>query len=253
MNLSHSPRRRGIVPGRFGVVVVVLVLMALADSSKLFAEPGITNLGVLSFALTNNTLAFAWSGGPDIRLQSLGSLNATNWTNVPGTVGRHSATRQLEADIALFRLFKPGERVPFPLEYVTVYHHLRTVTRAQEPRVLMVYGNDTAAAVTNASQRPYPYGSVFMVEYSYALRDAQGNVVLDPNGNPQRGVLHHLDVMKKGPGFGEMYGTSRAGEWEFVAYYLDGSYLVAPQNSVNCAACHVGAGVTRDFVFRGRF
>jgi hypothetical protein len=117
----------------------------------------------------------------------------------------------------------------------------------------MVYGNDAAASVTNASQRPYPYGSVFTVEYSYALRDAQGNVVLDTNGNPQRGVLHHLDVMKKEPGFGVMYGASRAGEWEFVSYFMDGSYLVAPQNSVNCASCHLGAGATRDFVYRGRF
>jgi hypothetical protein len=248
MNINNSPLRCGVVARRFGIV-----LIALASSAKLFAQTGVTNLGVLNMTLTNDTLGFVWSGGPDIRLQNLSSFNSTNWTNEPGTVGRNSATRLMAAESGFFRLYKPGERVPFPLEYDTTYHLLRTVTRAQEPRVLMVYGNDVAASVTNTSQRPYPYGSVFTVEFSYALRDAQGNVVLDANGNPQRGVPHHLDVMKKEPNFGEMYGTSRAGEWEFVEYNMDGSYLVAPQNSVNCASCHIGAGATRDFVYRGRF
>jgi len=248
MNINNSSLRRDVVARGFGIVLVTL-----AGSANLFAQTGTTNLGALGMTLTNDTLAFAWSGGPDIRLQSLSSFNSTNWTNEPGTVGRNLATRQIGADSGFFRLFKPGERVPFPLEYETVYHHLRTVTRAQEPRVLMVYGNDAAASVTNTSQRPYLYGSVFVVEFSYALRDSQGNVVLDPNGNPLRGVLHHLDVMKKEPGFGEMYGASRAGEWEFVEFHMDGSYMVPPQNSMNCAACHRGAGTTRDFVFRGRF
>src|SRR5215510_5990869 len=98
MNVINSlPRRR-----RFGILFIALV-----SSAQLFAQTGTTNLGPLNIIRTNNALAFAWSGGPDIRLQSLSNANSTIWTNEPGTVGRNSATKQIGATSGLFRLFKP--------------------------------------------------------------------------------------------------------------------------------------------------
>ena len=54
--------------------------------------------------------------------------------------------------------------------------------------------------------------------------------------------------MRRGGGFGEVYGASRAGEWEFASYRADGTTLIEPANAVQCAACHLKAGAEKDFV-----
>jgi hypothetical protein len=58
--------------------------------------------------------------------------------------------------------------------------------------------------------------------------------------------------MRREKGFGEAYGKNRTGEWEYVEYRADKSYITAPQKSFACAECHVKAGRERDFVYRGR-
>ena len=52
--------------------------------------------------------------------------------------------------------------------------------------------------------------------------------------------------------FGEAYGKNRTGEWEYVEYRADGSYITPPKRSFACAECHVKAGRERDFVYRGK-
>jgi plastocyanin len=42
----------------------------------------------------------------------------------------------------------------------------------------------------------------------------------------------------------------RTGEWEYVAYRPDESHSTPPQNSANCAACHLGSNEAKDWVFR---
>src|SRR5262249_56792949 len=82
-------------------------------------------------------------------------------------------------------------------------------------------------------------------------KDAQGSPVLDANGRYQKDRLTGIFVQRKEPGFGEAYQDARAGEWEWVAYHPDRTYLTLPQNSANCAACHLQqARAPRDFVFR---
>lgn len=58
--------------------------------------------------------------------------------------------------------------------------------------------------------------------------------------------------MKRGKGFGAMYGDNRAGEWEFAGYKLDGWVVTSPKDSVACAACHRKVGAENDFVHRMR-
>jgi hypothetical protein len=77
----------------------------------------------------------------------------------------------------------------------------------------------------------------------------KGKPLLDANGQPQKGEVHHLDVMRRGDGFGEAYGSNRSGEWEFAGYFLDGTYSTAPAKSASCAQCHQKAGEAKDFVF----
>jgi hypothetical protein len=58
--------------------------------------------------------------------------------------------------------------------------------------------------------------------------------------------------MRRGEGFGEAYGASRSGEWEYAGYRMDGSYTTPPEKSAACAACHLKAGAERDFVYGGK-
>ena len=75
----------------------------------------------------------------------------------------------------------------------------------------------------------------------------------DDQGNFRKDQVLGLHVMRREKGFGEAYGKNRTGEWEYVEYRADGSYITPPQKSSSCAECHVKAGRERDFVYRGRF
>lgn len=142
------------------------------------------------------------------------------------------------------------DRVGFPKDYQTRFKVLGVIVKEQEQKVSTVYGNDLAATVTSRDKLPFPEGSIILVEFSSALKDANNQVVRDANGTLKAGVVDHVDVMKRGKGFGEAYGANRAGEWEYAGYRLDGSYTTPPEKSVQCAACHRKVGPENDFVFR---
>jgi hypothetical protein len=142
-----------------------------------------------------------------------------------------------------------NDRVGFPRDYRTRFKVLGVIVKEQGLRVSTVYGNEQAAAVTSRENLPYPEGSIILVEFGYALRDANNEVVRDASGAAKMAV-EHVDVMKRGKGFGEAYGANRSGEWEYAGYRLDGSYTTPPEKSGQCAACHRTAGPENDFVFR---
>ena len=146
-----------------------------------------------------------------------------------------------------------SDRVGFPKDYQAKYEVLRTFVRTKEMKIVTVYGNAQAASVTNAAQLPYPYGSVFVMETSEAVRDAEDKPVLDAKGEMQKGKVAGLHVMRREKNFGEAYAKNRTAEWEYVEYAADGSYITPAAKSAACAACHVKAGADRDFVYRGRF
>jgi ketosteroid isomerase-like protein len=143
------------------------------------------------------------------------------------------------------------DRVGFPKDYKAVFKVLGgpARTNTSPALVLTAYGNDLAASVTNAAQLPYPNGSIVLMEFAQPLKDSEGKPLLDANGQPQKGKVEHVDVMRRGEGFGEAYGSNRSGQWEFAGYHLDGTYSTAPAKSASCAQCHQKAGVTKDFVF----
>lgn len=146
----------------------------------------------------------------------------------------------------------PADRVGFPKDYRTRFKVLGVIVKEKELRVSTVYGNELAAAVTGRDQLPFPEGSIIVMEFSAALRDANNQVVRDANGALQTGAVDHVDVMKRGKDFGAAYGENRSGEWEYAGYRLDGSYTTTPDKSAQCAACHRKAGPENDFVFRMR-
>lgn len=136
------------------------------------------------------------------------------------------------------------DRVGFPQGYATTFEVLRTVTREEGRKLVTVYGNQAAAGVTNKSLLPYPYGSVLVMETARAATNSSGAVV--------KGDVLGLHVMRKEKNFGAAYAAKRSGEWEYVEYRADGSYLTPPQKSAACSECHLKADPGRDFVYKGR-
>jgi hypothetical protein len=145
-----------------------------------------------------------------------------------------------------------ADRVGFPKDYRTEFKVLGVKVRDTPPEVLTAYGNDKAASVSSHGKLPFPEGSIILMEFSYALRDATNQIQRDADGVVIKGEIEHVDVMKRGKNFGEAYGPNRSGEWEFAGYKLDGTYKTTPEDSVQCAACHRKAGPENDFVYRMR-
>lgn len=141
------------------------------------------------------------------------------------------------------------DRVGFPRDYRKSFKVLSVKVRDEAPRVLTRYGNDLAASVERPAQLPYPEGSILVMEFADALEDANHEPLLDERGQVRKGKVEHIDVMRRGKGFGEAYGPNRAGEWEFAGYRPDGRYTTAPLDSGPCAACHAKDAAASDFVF----
>ena len=75
------------------------------------------------------------------------------------------------------------DRVGFPKEYQAEFQVLRSFVRTNEQKIVTIYGNALAAALTNAVQLPYSRGSVIVMETAAALKDDQGKVALDAQGH----------------------------------------------------------------------
>ena len=145
------------------------------------------------------------------------------------------------------------DRVGFPKDYAKTYEILRTVSREDGKKLVTVYGNPQAASVTNRTQLPYPNGSVLVMETAATIKDSEGKPMKDSSGVLQKEKVLGLHVMRRGKDFGTAYASKRSGEWEFVEYRADGSYITPPQKSAACAECHIKAGAEKDFVYNGRF
>jgi len=146
------------------------------------------------------------------------------------------------------------DRVGFPTDYARTFTVLRQSTDESGARQITVYGNAAAASVTQLSALPYPNGSVLVMETMSLQQDAAGKLAKDAGGRPVPAGVLGLHVMRRESGFGADYGDQRAGEWEFVEYRADGSFITPPAKSASCSACHrKDAGAARDFVFKARF
>lgn len=142
------------------------------------------------------------------------------------------------------------DRIGFPGGYQFNYKLLYVFDHFQNRQIRVAYGNDVAAAATPG--QPFPYGSILVGEFYPALRDSQGEPVLDENGRFVPGGAPTVFVMRKERGFGVAYGPFRTGEWEYASYRPDGTVAtpVERTGAGSCAECHQFAGAQRDWVFR---
>ena len=90
------------------------------------------------------------------------------------------------------------------------------------------------------------------MEFAQPQRDGEGELLRDSGGQPLKGKIDYIAVMRRVAGLGGIYGDERAGEWEFSTYRPDGSVQIAPDKAVQCASCHRKAGPDKDFVYRKR-
>ncbi len=141
------------------------------------------------------------------------------------------------------------DRVGFPEGYQEDFRLLFVFDRPDNRQVRVICGNELAASVQPGE--PFPYGSVMVMETWRARLGEDGQPVLDENGHYIRETLTGVFVMRKEEGFGEAYLEDRSGEWEYVAYRSNGDTFIPPQNTNNCASCHLRqAGESLDFAFR---
>lgn len=145
------------------------------------------------------------------------------------------------------------DRVGFPEAYQEKFKVLRSVNRTEKQQVVTVYGNDLAASITRTNDLPYPNGSVIVMETADAKKDAASKPLLDEQGHYRKDKVVGLHVMRRGKDFGETYAKNRSGEWEYVEFRADKTYITPPQKSFACASCHIKAGPEKDFVYGGRF
>jgi hypothetical protein len=140
----------------------------------------------------------------------------------------------------------------FPREYSTQFRLRGETLYNDRSGLTTVYVNELAATAVDSGAAVFPYGAVIVMEFARPRTDGMGQLLRDPQGQPLRGEIEHVDVMRRGAGFGAAYGESRSGEWEFASYGPAGNVLVAADGAAQCAACHLKAGANRDFVFRKR-
>lgn len=143
------------------------------------------------------------------------------------------------------------DRVGFPRDYAAQFRKLGA-TIDNPGGLTTVFANELATSASTSEGGQFPNGSVILMEFARPQRDGEDQLLRDPHGQPLKGGIAHIDVMRRGAGYGAMYGASRAGEWEFASYGPDGSTLIAPDKAQHCAACHLKAGAAKDFVYRAR-
>jgi hypothetical protein len=148
---------------------------------------------------------------------------------------------------------KPGAGTfALPADYATSLRRVSDTLFDEKTGLTTVFVNELAGSVRGFSQERYPAGSVIAMEFAQPQRDGEGELLRDPGGQPLKGKIDYVAVMRRVAGFGAIYGDERAGEWEFSTYRPDGSALIAPDKAVHCASCHRKAGPDRDFVYRIR-
>lgn len=145
-----------------------------------------------------------------------------------------------------------ADRVGFPRGYAAAFRLLGVGTGNSSPEIMTAYANPLAASITRDEQLPFPNGSIIVMEFANASRDGEGQLLRDSKGQPVKGEIVRLDVMRREAGFGQVYGEHRAGEWEFASYRPDGTTLITPNKATHCAACHQKTGAAKDFVHRLR-
>lgn len=147
---------------------------------------------------------------------------------------------------SLVLLWAQEDRVGFPRDYEKSFKLYHVFNREERPQLREMWINPVGAQAE--SRKVFPYGTI-IVMVTYDAKAQDGKPLQDDRGLYLKGKTNRVDVMRKEKGYGEAYGASRSGEWEFNAYGADGK--LRPGDAARCAKCHIDASTT-DFVFTAK-
>lgn len=139
---------------------------------------------------------------------------------------------------------KNDGELALPSDYRSWPVFLKDVQRPDLKQVRDIYINVRGLK----SSRPFPYGTVMVMELYSVKTDAAGNPLTDTSGRLQKAALSKIFVMAKGPGWGQAVTPQlRTGEWAYSAFDATGKSLGGDASA--CRSCHVPMKDT-DFVAR---
>ena len=141
---------------------------------------------------------------------------------------------------------KDGE-LPLAADYKTWPVFLAGVQRPDAKQIRDIYINKAGAGA--AAGKPFPNGTVSVMELYKAKENADGTLSKGADGKLEKGALLKVFVMGKGEGWGESAPAGmKNGDWVYSAYLADGK--PAPDPIVACRSCHLPLGEAKDWVHR---
>jgi uncharacterized protein (TIGR02246 family) len=96
------------------------------------------------------------------------------------------------------------DRVGLPLNYPSQLRLLGDTVHDDRNGLTTVYANELAASVAGTEAAHYPNGSVILMEFAEPQRDGEDQLMRDAKGQPLKRSITHIDVMRRGGGFGEV-------------------------------------------------
>ena len=131
-----------------------------------------------------------------------------------------------------------SENISFPGDYKTTFHYWKTSERFDNNQVRYLWANDLAfdGAAMGAD---LPNGAQFVMEVYGAKVDADGEPILDADGQMMPDRIKVIAVMEKGEGWGDEYpADERNGDWEYGFFSPEGM-LKPGVDTGPCRACHL--------------
>lgn len=160
-------------------------------------------------------------------------------TTTPWTLRAAAAAAVLAAGLFGARTVDAGsENITFPADYKTTFTYWMTSERFDNNQVRYLWANDLAFAAAPGGG-PLPAGSQFVMEVYGAKVDADGEPILDADGQLMPDAIKLVAVMEKGEGWGAAYPEDeRNGDWEYGFFTPEGM-LKADVDTAPCRACHL--------------
>lgn len=135
-------------------------------------------------------------------------------------------------------VFAGAEKVTFPTDYRTTFTYWMTSERYDNNQVRYLWAN-AAAFGAAADSVELPHGSQFAMEVYSAKVDADGEPILNADGQLMPDRMKLVAVMEKGEGWGAAYPEEeRNGDWEYAFFTPEGE-LMADVDTAPCRACHL--------------
>ena len=151
--------------------------------------------------------------------------------------------------LAASAVYAGSENISFPSDYKTEFNYWMTSERFDNNQVRYLFANDLAFEAAPGGG-VLPDGAQFVMEVYAAKVDAEGEPILDADGQMMPDFMKLVAVMEKGAGWGDAYPEEeRNGDWEYGFFTPDGT-LNEGVDTAPCRACHLPYAEEDFVIFR---